>query len=71
MTREKIRMEFERSCQLPQVLEQVKFPLGAMTVNDEFSHYMDSDTDSAWMGYLLGFRRAEQLMRESDSVRFT
>lgn len=51
---EVLRAEFERICKLPEVLKQINFPLGAMQMNGGFHHYMDSDTDSAWIGFKLG-----------------
>lgn len=36
-------------------------PLGAMEINDTFSHYLDSDTDTMWIGFALGMRCAERI----------
>lgn len=36
-------------------------PLGIMEVNGEFSHYMDPDTDTMWIGFALGMRAAKRL----------
>lgn len=33
-------------------------PLGAMTINGQFSHYMDADTDTMWIGFAMGYRVA-------------
>jgi hypothetical protein len=38
-------------------------PLGVMEVNGEFSHYMDPDTDTMWLGFAIGLRCAERLAR--------
>lgn len=63
-----LRKEFERICKLPAVLKQVNFPLGMFEMNGEFHHYMDSDTDSAWIGFkfghVVGYRAAK-----SEEVR--
>lgn len=63
---DKIRQEFENVCQLPNVRNKVNFPLGTMTVNGKFHHYMDSDTDSVYIGFVLGFRRALQMDCEKE-----
>jgi hypothetical protein len=36
-------------------------PLGTMTVNGAFHHYMDADTDTMWIGFSIGFRTHERL----------
>lgn len=36
-------------------------PLGTVTVNGEFSHYADGDTDTMWLGFALGMRCAERI----------
>lgn len=36
-------------------------PLDAVTINGKFSHYMNSDTDTMWLGFALGMRAAERL----------
>lgn len=33
-------------------------PLGIVTFNGEFQKYMDSDTDTMWIGFALGMRHA-------------
>jgi hypothetical protein len=35
-------------------------PLGIMEINGQFSHYMDADTDTLWIGFALGMRCAER-----------
>lgn len=37
-------------------------PLGIMEINGEFSHYMDSDTDTLWLGFVLGARMAKKII---------
>lgn len=34
------------------------WPLGAMIVNGKFSHFLDSDTDTAWIGFYAGWMLA-------------
>ncbi len=36
-------------------------PLGTVTVNGEFSHYANGDTDTMWIGFALGMRCAERV----------
>ena len=36
-------------------------PLGQVTINGEFSHYADADTDTMWLGFALGMRCAERI----------
>lgn len=36
-------------------------PLGIMEINGEFWHYMDSQTDTLWLGFALGMRVAERM----------
>ncbi len=35
-------------------------PLGIMEVNGEFSHYMNPETDTMWIGFAIGTRFAER-----------
>lgn len=44
----------EEYCQRPDVQKVVKFPLGAIVINGKFIKYLDSDTDSAWLGFQMG-----------------
>ena len=37
-----------------------KWKIGTMTVNGKFHHYMDPDTDNAWMGFEAGYRKASE-----------
>ncbi len=34
-------------------------PLGAMTINGDFDHYMDAETDTMWIGFVLGVHAAD------------
>jgi hypothetical protein len=46
---------FERAIlQTPSLAKNT--PLGVMKINNEFSHYMDSDTDTLWIGFAMGMR---------------
>lgn len=33
-------------------------PLGTMTINGQFDHYMEPDTDTMWIGFAIGYRAA-------------
>jgi hypothetical protein len=37
--------------------------LGTFEINGEFSHYVEPDTDTMWLGFALGMRCAERLLR--------
>lgn len=63
---EAIRRQFEEQFKTTPLLQ--RWPLGTMTVNDQFSHYMDPDTDNAWIGFVLGFRRKERLDQQRRKV---
>lgn len=39
-------------------------PLNAMEVNGAFSHYIEPDTDTMWLGFALGMRAAERLAQQ-------
>lgn len=41
-------------------------PLGAMEINEQFSHYLDADTDTMWIGFALGMRCAERVAAASQ-----
>lgn len=50
-----MRIYFERAVKDTPVLEK-NTPLGVMEINSAFSHYMDADTDTLWIGFALGMR---------------
>lgn len=60
---ESLRGHFEKY-----ISESPKFrgntPLGKMMVNEKFSHYINPDTDTLWIGFAIGMRLAEQICRE-------
>jgi hypothetical protein len=66
------REKFIELCKSERVLKVVNFPLGEVHVNDKFARFMDSDTDSAWLGFQLGLYSAQQhfhiLSESSDGV---
>ncbi len=60
ITKAEMRSYFEKAITDTPLLRD-KTPLGVMEVNGEFSHYMDADTDTMWLGFALGMRVAERL----------
>ncbi|CUJ30096.1 hypothetical protein [Achromobacter ruhlandii] len=42
-------------------------PLGIMEINGEFAYYLDSDTDTMWLGFALGMRAAERVARAAPA----
>lgn len=57
--RESIRSIFEEVVKKSPLLSK-NTPLGIMEINGEFSHYMDPDTDTMWIGFAMGMRAAEK-----------
>lgn len=55
-----MREHFERTVTETLVIKK-NTPLGAITVNGEFIHYADPDTDTMWIGFALGMRAAERV----------
>lgn len=47
---------------------KAKTPLGVLEINGEFSHYVDGDTDTMWLGFALGMRCSERL-QEAQAKR--
>lgn len=62
ITKAEMRPLFEKSIQDTPAFRD-STPLGAVTVNGAFSHYVDPDTDTMWIGFCLGMRVAERLSR--------
>lgn len=56
-----MRRIFEKGIRDTPVLAK-STPLGIMEVNGKFSHYMDRDTDTMWIGFALGYRGAERTL---------
>lgn len=64
--RERVRRLFEETITRSKYRDST--PLGAMTINDEFSHYMDPDTDTLWIGFVLGVEAAEELNQHRSAL---
>lgn len=55
-----IREQFEDSIKRSAIAATT--PLGTVTINDAFHHYADPDTDTMWLGYRAGFKRARAIL---------
>ena len=42
-------------------------PLGIMEINGSFSHYMDPNTDTMWIGFAIGLRFAAREQRAIEA----
>ncbi len=62
-----MRKIFEKGIRDTPVLAK-STPLGIMEVNGKFSHYMDPDTDTMWIGFALGYRGAERILPGARSA---
>ncbi|WP_347220306.1 hypothetical protein [Chryseobacterium sp.] len=56
LTDEQVRELFEASVKKSAIAS--KTPLNIVTLNGAFHHYFDADTDTMWLGYRAGYRRA-------------
>lgn len=65
ITKAMMRRCFESAVEQTPLLK-ANSPLGAVTINGEFSHYANPDTDTMWLGFALGMRCAERLGRAGD-----
>lgn len=59
-----MRERFEKAVNGTPMLKS-KTPLGVMEINGAFSHYMNAETDTLWIGFAIGLRFAE---REGNHV---
>lgn len=60
ITQAEMRFLFEGAISQTPVF-RTNTPLGAVTINGEFSHYAAPETDTMWLGWALGMRCAERL----------
>lgn len=56
-----MRLHFEKMVNDTPVLKK-NTPIGIMEINGKFSHYMDPDTDTLWIGFALGMRCSQRLV---------
>jgi len=65
-----IRILFEEWCNKSYVKEKVSFHknLGTMNINDVFSHYLDSDVDSAFIGFYAGYHIGNKNVKDSSEI---
>ncbi len=68
LSKELMRKYFEGAITQTAVLKATT-PLGTITVNGEFSHYADSNTDTMWLGFALGMRCCERIAKAGDGER--
>ncbi len=66
ISKDVMRLYFERMVNNIQALK-ASTPLDVMTVNGKFSHYMDPDTDTMWLGFALGMRCAERISNANNA----
>lgn len=43
-------------------------PLGIMEINGQFSHYMNAETDTLWIGFAIGMRCAERAVNHRNRI---
>ncbi|MFA7238714.1 MAG: hypothetical protein WC091_01270 [Sulfuricellaceae bacterium] len=46
-------------------------PLGVVTINDQFSHYINPETSACWIGFALGMRCAEKIQAQKAKQKAT
>ncbi len=46
-------------------------PLGIMEINGKFTHYMNAETDTLWLGFALGMRMSERIQKAAIIDRET
>ena len=63
---EEMRAHFERAIKETPAFAS-NTPLGPVTINGNFSHYFDEDTDTMWLGFALGMRCADRLAKATTS----
>ncbi len=56
----RMKVLFEQSIRDTPVFSDTT-PLNVFEINGKFSHYMNADTDTMWLGFALGMRCAERL----------
>lgn len=61
-----MRSHFERGVNDTPVLKK-NTPLGVVTINGEFSHFANADTDTMWLGFALGMRAAERISARTQA----
>lgn len=47
----------------------ISYPLGTMEINGQFHHYMDPDTDNAWIGFRAGYILGGRDAQATNSIR--
>lgn len=67
-TLEEMRVQFEEVVRSSPRLSQ-STPLGIMEINGLFAHYMHPDTDTMWIGFGLGYRKATAMLAARKKVQ--
>lgn len=44
-------------------------PLGTVVINGGFSHYANSVTDTLYLGFAIGMRRMERMLKEANDEK--
>ncbi len=61
ISKDEQRVLFEKGVALLHQRNIAHFPLGPLVINGVFHKYMDSETDSAWIGFQLAYAQLEHL----------
>jgi hypothetical protein len=59
ISKAQLRKRFENTITQSSALRP-NTPLGIVLLNGEFHHYANPDTDTLWLGFVLGMRHAER-----------
>lgn len=62
-TREEAKQLFEDKCEEYREQGKASFPLETLEINGKFVKYIDSDTDSAWIGFCMGLSKYDQMLK--------
>lgn len=62
-----MRSLFEKSINDTAVFK-ANTPLGVVTLNGEFSHFANPDTDTMWLGFAIGMRCAERMAAAKEGA---
>ena len=63
---EAMRSHFEAAIKSTPLLAK-NTHLGVMEINGKFSHYVEPDTDTMWIGFALGMRCAERAAKSRQN----
>lgn len=63
-----MRQHFEQTIRATEALAGGT-PLGVVTLNGQFHHYVEPTTDSMWIGFALGMRAAERISAKTGDKK--